>query len=77
MPRETLPSRLVAVSLQDLMDALPSDSKPVAYPLESPTFFPQVGDRCMLLRIDFRVRMGMFEEESTPVVPANNIPVPR
>ena len=50
------------------MDGLPSDSEPIGYPLKSPTFLPQPGDGCVLSGIDLRVRMGMFEEESTRVV---------
>jgi len=55
------------------MDALPSDSEPVGYLLKSPTFLPQPGDGWVLSGIDLHVRMGMFEQEPTPVVPANNI----
>ena len=49
------------------MDALPGDSEEVGYPLKSPTFLPQPGDGWVLSGIDLRVRMGMFEEELTPV----------
>lgn len=59
---------------EDLMDALPSHPESVGYPLRSPTFLPQPGDGCALSEIDLRVNMGMFEEELTPVAPANNIP---
>jgi len=52
------------------MDALPSDSAPVGCALKSPTLLPQPGDGCTLSGMDLRVRMGMFEEEPTPVVPA-------
>jgi len=49
------------------MDALPSDSEPVGYPLKSPTFLAQPGDGCVLSGIDLRVRMGMFQRESIAV----------
>jgi len=52
------------------MDALSSDSEPIGYPLKSPTFLPQPSDGFMLSGIDLRVRMGMFEQESTPLVSA-------
>ena len=52
------------------MDTLAAYAKEVGYPLKSPTFFPQPGDGWVLSGIDLGVRMGMFEEESTPVAPA-------
>ena len=55
------------------MGPLPSDSEAVGYPLKSPTFLPKRGDASVLSGIDLGVRMRMFEEELTPVVPANNI----
>ena len=56
------------------MGPLPSDSEAVGYPLKSPTFLPKRGDASVLSGIDLGVRMRMFEEELTPVAPANNIP---
>jgi len=61
---------ILTLLFEDLMDALPSDSAPVGCALKSPTLLPQPGDGCTLSGMDLRVRMGMFEEEPTPVVPA-------
>jgi hypothetical protein len=61
---------LLTLLPEDLMDPLPSDPEPVGYPLKSPSSFPQAGDRRVLSSMDLRIRMGMFEEEPTPVVPA-------
>ena len=52
------------------MDTLTAHAESVGYPLKGPTFLSQPGDGRVLSRIDLRVRMGMFEEESTPVFPA-------
>ena len=64
----TLRIGVIAASLQDLMDTLTANAETVGYPLKSQTLLPQLGDGCVLLGIDLRVRVGMFEEESTPVV---------
>lgn len=50
------------------MDALPSDSEPIGYLLKGPTLLPEPGNGWVVSGIDPRVRVGMFEEESTPVV---------
>lgn len=55
------------------MDTLTAHAKPLRYPLKSPTFLPQSGDGWLLPGIDLRVRVGMFEQELTPVAPACDI----
>ncbi len=54
------------------MDPLAAHAEVLGDPLESPAFFPQPGDGGMLLAMDLGVRMGMFEQELTPVVPAGS-----
>lgn len=55
------------MAVQDLMDTLTAYAEVVGYLPKSPTFLPEPGDGCVLSGIDLRVRMGMFEEEPTPL----------
>lgn len=73
LPTAILPSGIVAVSVQDLMDTLTAYAEALGYLLKGPTLLPEPGNGWVVSGIDPRVRVGMFEEESTPVVPANNI----
>jgi hypothetical protein len=73
MAREVLLAGLVAAFLHDLMDTLTSHAEALGYPLKSPAVFPELGDGCVLSPIDLGVRMGMLEQELTPVVPASDI----
>jgi len=50
------------------MDTLTAYPEVLGYRSKSPAFLSYA--RPALLGIDLRVRMGMFEEELTPVVPA-------
>ena len=49
------------------MDALRAHAEAVGYPLKSPASLPQLDDGHALSAIDLRGRMGIFEEELTPV----------
>ena len=66
-PTARLLSGIVASSFQDLMDTLTAYAEPLRYSLKSPTLLPQPGDGYLLSGIDLRVRMGMFEEELSPI----------
>jgi hypothetical protein len=55
------------------MDTLTAYAEALGYLLKGPTLLPEPGNGWVVSGIDPRVRVGMFEEESTPVVPANNI----
>jgi len=70
LPTAILPSGIVAVSLQDLMDTLAAYAEALGYLLKRPTLFPQPDDGCMLSGIDLRVTMGMFDQELILVTPA-------
>jgi hypothetical protein len=67
------PVRLVGACLHDLMDPLAADTKALAHSLKSPALSPDSGDGGMLFAIDLGVRMGMFEQELTAVVPASYV----
>jgi hypothetical protein len=62
--------RLAGRYLQDLMGTLAADAKALGDALKRPAFFPQPSDVGLLFELNLGVRMGVFEQELTPVVPA-------
>lgn len=52
------------------MDAVTAHAEAVGYPLKSPASLSQLDDGHVLPAIGLRVRMGMVEEEPSPVEPA-------
>lgn len=65
--------RLVGARLHDLIDPLAVDAKALGDSLKSPALFPESGDGGILFAIDLGARIGVFEQELTPVVPASYI----